>query len=41
MQQTRILIGEYVGIVVGVELRRVREVGEAIEAIDWEEFDER
>ena len=33
-------IGAFVGIVVGVELRRLQTVGPAIAAVDWASHDE-
>ena len=39
VEDARQLVSEYAGIVVGVNLRRLREVVETIEATPWEEHD--
>ena len=39
-EEARQLIGAFVGVHVGVELRHLRGVGPAIEAVDWDEADE-
>ena len=38
--EVREKIGAFVGIAVGVELRRLRAVGPAIAAVDWAAHDE-
>ena len=40
VEEVREEIGAFVGIVVGVELRRLRAVGPAIAAVDWAAHDE-
>ena len=40
MDRVLVRIGEFVGIVMGVELRRLRAVGPSIAAIDWAAHDE-
>ena len=40
LEDVRAKIAQYTGIVVGVELRRLRAVGPAIAAIDWSAHDE-
>ena len=39
LEDVRAKIAQYTGIVVGVELRRLRAVGPAIAAIDWSAHD--